>query len=512
MISLLTLALVLGTASAGVSEGFACLREADLACAVGERDAALKDDPDATETRQLVAMTYFYEGRYTEAAALAKALEDQGAKLAFDAPIQETAEATKGFLRARGRGVEVRYARGLDIVLVEEAIETLEKARQTIDPLLGGGPDHTIVVDIFPDGKSFIASSGLPEEAVRTTGVVALSKWTRLLVTSPRALSRGYAWKDTVVHEYIHLVVAWRTRDRCPVWLQEGLAKHLEGWWRGETTGHLSAYQQSLLAGAVHTGGFVPFEKFKHSMAYLDSGEEAALAFSQVATMVAYLLTLRGPEALPGVLDAVREGEDAGQAVSSSAGFSSFEAFREGWINFVRGLPLVSEQLSSLPVVLDGSGTEYADDPLLSARTDLARYARLGDLLREQDRCRAALVEYTKADDPQAPPSPSLLARKAECYGKLGDRDQALTLVTRGVQLYPEFTLLQTTYASLLESAGRTGEAQRAWLAAHDLNPFNPAVQAAIVRTSDALGDKTQSERHKRYAQLLMTGGMGEGR
>jgi hypothetical protein len=123
------------------------------------------------------------------------------------------------------------------VILVDEAFEVMAKAIDTYDDLLGGRPDFPVRLDIYPDGTRFIAASGLPAEAVRTTGVIALSKWNRLLVTSPRALPRGYAWKDTVAHEYIHLVVAYRTNDRTPVWLQEGLAKYFEGAWRGEDGG-----------------------------------------------------------------------------------------------------------------------------------------------------------------------------------------------------------------------------------------------------------------------------------
>ena len=87
-------------------------------------------------------------------------------------------------------------------------------------------------MDIYPTAKQFISASGIPEKAVRTTGVIALSKWTRLLLTSPRAMSSGYGWKDTASHEYIHLVVAWRSKDKSPVWLQEGLAKYFEQDWK----------------------------------------------------------------------------------------------------------------------------------------------------------------------------------------------------------------------------------------------------------------------------------------
>lgn len=509
---LLGLLLLRPAAAVDAEDGQRCLREADLVCAQNARDALLASQPEALDTLALNARTLFHEGRYAEAVSALDAFEDRGgASFAEEAPYRETAEATRGFVTWQGRGVRVRYALGLDVVLAEEAAQAVEAARATLDPLLGGGPAHDIVLDLFPDGRSFIAASGLPPEAVRTTGVVALSKWTRLLVTSPRALARGYAWKDTIAHEYVHLLVSWRTGDRAPVWVQEGMAKFLEGYWRGERTGHLSAYQQSLLARALASNNFVPFEKFKSSMAYLDSGEEAALAFAQVATMIAFLVEKGGDEALSGMLDELRSGKEPGRAVSRAAGFPSFDAFRDGWLTWLRTLPLVQEQLAALPVVLDGEGGDFADDPLLAARTDLARYARLGDLLREAGRPKAALVEYAKAEDPSGPPSPLLMARRAACHIALGARDQALAEARRGAELYPEFALLQVTLGGLLEAAGEPELARRAFLAAHDLNPFDPGVQEAVVRLSEALGDATTAARHRRYLSLLASGGMAKG-
>lgn len=511
---LLGLLLALGgrARAADAEEGLACLRAADLGCAERVRDALLSSKPDDLDTLALNARTLFYEGRYAEAVSALDAYEDRGGpSFASEAPFRETAEATKGFVTYAGKGVRVRYALGPDAILAEEAVETVEKARAVLDPLLGGGAPQDIVLDIFPDGQSFIAASGLPAEAVRTTGVVALSKWTRLLVTSPRALGRGYAWKDTIAHEYTHLLIAWRTGDRAPVWVQEGMAKFLEGYWRGERTGHLSAYQQSLLAKAVASGKFVPFEKFKASMAYLDSGEETALAFAQVATMIRFTIERGGERALPGMLADIKDGKEPGKAVAKAAGFQSFDAFRDGWLAWVRNLPLVQQQLAALPVVLDGEGGDFADDPLLAARTDLARYARLGDLLREAGRPKAALVEYRKADDPEGPPSPLIIARRADCESTLGDKATALAEVKRGVELYPEFALLQVTLGGLLEGAGDQKGALNAWLNAHDLNPFDPDTQLAIVRLADALGDSDTAARHRRIAALLATGGVAKG-
>ncbi|MFT4976538.1 MAG: tetratricopeptide (TPR) repeat protein, partial [Myxococcota bacterium] len=295
--------------------------------------------------------------------------------------------------------------------------------------------------------------------------------------------------------------------DRVPVWLQEGLAKHLEGDWRGGRAEYLSVHQQSLLAGAIRDDAFVPFEKFQRSMAYLDSGEEAALAFAQVATMVHFLLDRAGDEVLPRLMDRIRDGQPSEEAVAELAGFESFAEFRVGWEAFIAKLPLVEAELSALPVVLDGDGDEFASDPVLSGRADLVRFARLGDLLREAGRPEAALVEYRKARDPDSPPSPMLMAREATCLRMMGKNAEALAVAEEGIALYPEFPLLQVTTGELREAMGLTEGAVVAFKTAHDLNPFNPAVEQALARGYAALGQEERAARHLRYVRILATGG-----
>lgn len=494
-------------AARSASDGQACLRSSDLTCAQDVREELLRRAPDAADTLRLVAQTAFHEGDYEAALAAWLVLEERGLAEETYTPYAATAAAATGLIEARTTGVLLRHDTGVDRILAEEGLETLVQARSTYDALFGGGPDHDIVLDIFPTASRFTAASGLPPEAVQNTGVIALSKWNRLLLTSPRALARGYNWKDTISHEYIHLVVSWRSGDRVPVWLQEGLAKHLEGDWRGGRAGYLSVHQQSLLAEALGTEQFVPFEKFRQSMAYLDSGEEAALAFAQVATMVHFLLE-RGTDAvLVDLMDRIRSGEASEDVVADLAGFEDFEAFREGWKDFIAQLPLIEEQLATLPVVLDGSGSDFSSDPLLSARADLAKFARIGDLLRDAGRPEAAIIEYDKAVDPDAPPSPMLLARKAVCLEMMGDVSAALAVAEEGVTLYPEFPLLQVTVAQLRDTSGQKPAAIEAWKAAHDLNPFNPTVQRALLEGYESVGKTDLAARHARYARILSTGG-----
>ena len=77
-----------------------------------------------------------------------------------------------------------------------------------------------------------------------------------------------------------------------------------------------------------------------------------------------------------------------------------------------------------MPTILDG-GDEMTADPVLSEREDLARFVRLGDLLRERERPKAALVEYAKAIPLDEPQSPLLANRIAQSHIDLGDLKSA---------------------------------------------------------------------------------------
>lgn len=492
-----------------ISDAHECLNVVDLACAKKLRDQALKDDPRDEEVLQLHARTLFHEGKYDEVVSILEQLAAQGVERPDDGgfPARATASAAAGMVETQGEGVVVRHDPGLDQILAKDGVEILEASRRTYDTLFGAGPDHDIVMDIFPTAVRFMAASGIPPEAVRNTGVIALSKWNRLLITSPRALARGYAWQDTAAHEYIHLVVAWRSRDQAPVWLQEGLAKYLEKAWRGERKEYLSVHQQSLLATAVQEDSFVPFEKFARSMAYLDSGDEAALAFAQVATMVAFLQKKAGDSVFPQLMDRLATGEKSEDAVASLAGYGSFYEFKSDWRKYIRTLPLVKEQLASAPIALDGEGGEFADDPLLSNRVDLAKFVRLGDLLFEKEYYAAALLEYGKASAAEDMPSPNILAREATCLLEMGRKEEARQKLKRAQKLYPEHAVVLSTSAKYYQKEGQIQKAIAAWETVHLINPYDREMQEALVQLYRKNGQSKQMEEHQIYLNILKTGG-----
>jgi tetratricopeptide (TPR) repeat protein len=503
--------LVALSAAASLADGEQCLLANDVQCAervVAELKAETSRDPDMLA---FAARAAFFAGEHTRAAALAGEArragyaESQGEL----SRIEATAAATEEWTSAERGRWRAAYAPGLDAILVDGAIETVRLAEAAYAPVLGNGPPGGTVVELYPEPRSFTAASGLPRSAIETTGVVAISKWARLLVMSPRTRALGYTWQETIAHEYVHLVVSHQTDDRAPVWLQEGIAKYLDNRWRdGADHFQLSVRQQSLLATALAEDTLVPFEKMHPSLALLDTQEEAALAYAQLASLMEYCFATSGEDVLLRVLPRVKQGEDPRMVLAAEAGAGDFDALLEAWRAWVSQRGLVGRRLAELNPVLAGGQAEDVD-PVLAKRKDLAGFVRLGDLLLERDRPLAALAEYEKAVDPEEPNSPLIANRLAEVYLILDRPDDARRALEESLVDYPEFGMSHKTLGSIARAEGRRREAFAAYLAAAEINPFDPEVQTALGELAAELGDEPEAARRARYLTILKRGGEG---
>lgn len=497
----------IGQAWAGdLARGEACIAAADLSCA---RAAAVGLGATAREQGFLADLS-FHEQRFDDALRLLKAsagpTPDASTQNGLDL-YKATVEAVAGFVSETRGDVTVMYLPGTDEVLLDDTFTTLQAAHDRIGPKLGGAPPGGVRVEIYPTAARFIAASGIPAESVQTTGVVALSKWSRLLLTSPRALARGYAWKDTLAHEYIHYVVAYNSADKAPVWLQEGIARSHEVLWRRDDFAELPAYQQSLLADALSHGSLVPLERMHPSMAFLPSAEMASLAFAQVATMMEFLANTTGPDAARRVLLKVKGNTDALAAVADIGAKGDAGAFMTGWKDWLKTLRLVSRKLAAMPTVI-GEGDDLATDPLLAKRRDLAGFVRLGDLLFEVEKSKAALVEYQKAvPDEDEPASPALAVRLARAHHSLGDDARAMLILRASLVDYPEYASSHKELAQQLQRHGKTEEATSEYLSSADINPFDPDVQSALATLYGASGNAPEAARRRRYERILRLGG-----
>ena len=514
-------ALAATLAWAGPQEVAAALQRVDVPAARAELQRGRGGASEAA-WEAVAAETAFFEGDYPAAfdaygRAVAAGHADPDGALAL---YERTLYATSGWVEASRGPFAVRWRPGLDALLVEDALATLTASARVLTPLLGAPPPGRTLLEVYPDARSFIAASSLTEQDVYTTGVVALSKWSRLLLVSPRAQGRGYGWRDTVSHEFIHLIVAHQTNNRAPVWLQEAVAKYLDNRWADGRDGFaLDARSAGLLAAARANDDFVSFEEMHPSLAKLPTADRAGLAYAQLAMLMKYCFERGGDGVLLRTFPAVAAGTDPRAALSTAVGAPDFGTLERDWRAWLARQPLGRKALPALPTALDGGG-EAALDPVLSQRADLARFAAVAERLADRAAAldageeatllrRAALVEYAKAQAPDEPPSPLLANRTAEVHRALGEHQQALALLLSSVEDYPEFTASWAQLGALYRSLGDAGRAEAAWSRAYALNPFDAAAMQALAELARARGDASAAARLEGALAAWRQGGRG---
>ena len=146
-----------------------------------------------------------------------------------------------------------------------------------------------IIVEVYPTIEYLAAVSSLTKKDLETSGTIALCSDNKLMLTSPRGLARGYGWRETVAHEFVHYFVTKVSGNTVPIWLHEGIAKFQETRWRDEPGHQLDPPQEDLLARSLEKDQLITYEQMHPSMALLPSQEAAALAFAEVHSTIRYL-------------------------------------------------------------------------------------------------------------------------------------------------------------------------------------------------------------------------------
>ena len=415
--------------------------------------------------------------------------------------MRDTATATAGHVQHEGGGGRyvVRHAPGPDAVLVPYAMQVLERMDRALREDLGYRHPGPIRLEIHASADELATVSTLTVADIQRTGTIALCKWDRLMVTSPRALLRGYPWMDTIAHEMVHLYLARMSRDRAPVWVQEGVAKLLERRWRTPNArAHLTPSVRGLVDRALEGDSLIPFEQLHPSIALLPSQEDAALAFAQVSTFLQTYLTAHGQGALRGAIGRIEQGEDARDALAGAAG-ESFATLEVRWReDLVRagddGAPRFQDMEFRDPEAGPG-----AEEELAEVRAAGRRKVRLGDMLWARRRFGAAAVEYGLALE-AAPGDPVIATRLARAALAGGDADRARDAIWPIVQRYPEHAPARALLGSVLRARGEPAAARHQARLALALNPFDPRPHCDLAEVE--LDEATRQAEARRCTAL----------
>lgn len=373
-------------------------------------DLAAKELAGADENDQLLtlerALLALYEG---DCEGASRILEHPGVvELEHAQPLRQLAKqcelTTAGAVVVTDEkiGAWVRFQHDADVALAPFFFDVIGKSREVFERDLGVTMPHPIRVEVVRDQFGLSAMTGLPLGAARTTGTIGIAKWGRVTVVSPRATENGYPVMDTLAHELAHLALTRGSRDRAPLWLQEGVARTEETRWRSPSPFDNVANADSLAAFGIKRQIGPEIDAIGPSIALLPSAEEAQITYAKVQSFMEYYAKHAGDRAMPKLLEGLKDspGLEVNAVVEKLTGatFSSWSArWKAEILATAKELPEVDRPGAAPPKELKEARQRY----------------RLGELLLDRGHASAAGKELARAHEvlPDEAPVRALYAR-----------------------------------------------------------------------------------------------------
>ena len=423
--------------------------------------------------------------------------------------VQATADLVRPYATSESEHFIIRYPKGVEEILIPYATNALEQARAALEQDFGWAPPGKVRVEIYSDVGDLATVSTLTLKEIETSGTIALCKWNRLMIVTPRSLVRGYSWLDTLNHEYTHYVVTRLSHNTIPIWLHEGIAKFEETRWRAQPGTGLTPMMEHILATGLKRNHLVTFEQMHPSMAKLPSQEDTALAFAEVYTAIEFTWKKSGWQGVRKIIDKMRDGESDTKAVGEVYG-SSFGDWEKSWRHYLAAQHyklrpgMVPHKLKFKTGEAAKRTKETEDEDLSDVTVEKARkFARLAGMLRARGRTQAAVMEYEKAAAQMPGKEPMLQNKLARAYLEIGQVEKAQAAAEAAVELFPELPGAHVTLAEIAIKKSDQKRAEAELLAALRQNPFDPSVHCALadVWKGREDGNREQQVCHKLGAQ-----------
>jgi len=475
--------------------------------------ASLKEQPESTAAHDLDAWTKFYQGRYAEslkAAEKALAIDPKSERRqSMRLFVQQTLDVSKMLKRFDSEHFTLYLDEKRDGILAPYALEVLEKTYAQIGAELGYYPKDKVRVEIAPDAATFNAISTLSLRDIEQTGAVGICKFNKLMIISPRALSFGYRWADSLSHEYLHYVIVALSHNHAPIWLHEGMARFYETRWRrpappkDAAEDYLTPANQTLLVQALEKNQFVGFKRMEPSLIHLDSPEQVQLAYAEAASAVDFINVSKGKTGVRELLTALRDGP-VPAAIEKLFGLS-FEAFETRWKDFLRGKglkPVEGSRVRRLKVKTNEKEEEEAVE-LKEIQSVVARNrTHLADQLLARGRAAAAANEYQRALR-ASPHSPVILNKLGRVFIQMNRYDDALPHLEQALELEPDNAATYVQLGRIYHARKNYRESRDALEEAIQINPYDPLVHRLLAEVYGALGEPAKAAQAKANLQAL---------
>jgi hypothetical protein len=468
----MTLALSLFAAPGARAE--ATLRVHAARAAIVELDMKrahdLLDDADPADADLALerARLLLYEGDYdTSAAILSRpdlARTDAGAELIGVAAACARGTAGSIIEQDAERGIIVRMQDEDDRALAPFLVDVVDHAREALSRDLHVDLPRPLRIELVRDLFTLAAMTGLPESAAQTTGTVAVAKWGRVTMISPRAVTRGYPWADTLAHEMAHLAQTRASGDRAPLWLQEGVAKREETRWRPGRPFDDFPAGDTVAAIGLDRGLGRPIDKLGASIALLPSADQAMVAFAEVSSFVRFWTHATGDQALPELLTTLKtaDGTDYVDTAMKKVTGVSLAEWNTRWLSYLGTVK------RDLPPGISLSGG-------LPHESEVRHGVALGELLSARNHPSAAAKVLGPAQKLYGF-DPFLRHRLARVLYAIGAKDEADKLIARTDDVHSELGPWMALHGRWLAEQGETEKATSSFETGLQLCPLDPEV------------------------------------
>jgi len=420
---------------------------------------------------------------------------DDGAVLADIARGCQRVTASLVGTTDEARSIEVRWQDEHDAALAPVLLATVERARDALSrDLEVDWPKPTRIV-VVRDLLSLSAITGLPYSSAQTTGTVAVAKWGRITLLSPRASPHGYAWRDTIAHELTHLAVTRASGDQAPLWLQEGVAKREEVRWRAAGPFDDRPPAEAIVQRGLELGLAPALDKLGPSIAMLPSADAAMVAFAEVTSFVSFFLENGGSSALSKMLGELRDGKDPNTALVNASG-ANLKAWDRRWRAYIASRPHVP-----LPALLGigGDKGEKVDPKLWRDLRDRSRLAQLllsrghaGPALTELDHLEATRVPMPREVSEMATDDPSMRWLRGRALEEAGRASEGDALFSDPKQVLSSYGLWWATRGRRARSRGDDAVAADSFDEAFSADPLETEVACEAIDPASSPRDPSR--------------------
>ncbi len=461
----------------------------------------------------LKAQLAFYQGKYAEAFRVAeKALSLESAseeRQTMRLLAQQTRDTIGKLKRFESEHFVLYLNEEQDGILVTWLLDGLEKTYKAIGAELDFYPQEKVRIEIAPDVSSFNAISTLSLRDIEQTGAVGICKFNKLMAISPRTLTHGYRWLDSLSHEYLHYVIVALSDNKAPIWLHEGIARFYETRWRSEegvnqAPDYLTPSSQTLLARALKRNRLVPFEKMEPSLIYLETPQQVQLAYAEAASTIDFITHRKGRDGIRRLLSELRQ-EPTRQAVETVMTIP-FDKFETQWQEFLKAKGL-QEIEGSRVRKLKVKGKGKSDEETVELKEIQSVVARnrthLADRLWAMGRTVAASTEYRRALK-ASPYSSIILNRLGRVLNDSKKYQKALPYLKQAQELDPDYVGTYVQLGRLYSEIQKYSSAKASLEVAIQINPYDPTIHRLLFQIHTALGETDNAKVAKANLQKLL--------